>query len=59
MRFDQGIQRSANVNPNNPGALAASVNAIDPDLKNDKEYEVVAGLDHELLPNFAVGAAYT
>jgi hypothetical protein len=59
VRFDQGIQRSLNVNPANPGSLAASVNVIDPNLKNDKEYEVVAGLDHELLPNFAVGAAYT
>ena len=59
VRFDQGIQRSANVNPANPASLAASVNVIDPNLKNDKEYEVLAGLDHELLPNFAVGAAYT
>jgi hypothetical protein len=59
VRFDQGIQRSANVNPANPGALSASVNVIDPNLKNDKEYELVGGIDHELLPNFAVGAAYT
>ena len=45
--------------PPTPAPSAASVNVIDPNLKNDKEYEVVAGLDHELLPNFAVGAAYT
>lgn len=56
VNFAAGVRSSANVNPNNPSALA-SVNRIDPNLKNDKEYEVLAGLDHELAPNFAVGAA--
>ena len=59
VRFNEGVKDSANVNPNNPGALGASVNVIDPNLKNDKEYEIIAGIDHELAANFAVGAAYT
>ena len=59
VRFSEGVKDSQNVNPNNPGAIAASVNQIDPNLKNDKEYEIIAGIDHELVANFAVGAAYT
>lgn len=53
------VRASSNINPNNPGAIAASVNQIDPNFSGDKEYEGVLGLDHELLPNLAVGAAYT
>jgi len=59
VRFNEGVKDSQNINPNNPGALSASVNRIDPNLKNDKEYEIIAGIDHELMANFQVGAAYT
>jgi hypothetical protein len=59
VRFTEGVRDSQNINPNNPAAIAASVNQIDPNLKNDKELEILAGVDHELLANFAVGVAYS
>jgi hypothetical protein len=48
---------SANYNPANP-ANVTSANSVDPDLKNDLVNEVIAGIDHELMPNFGVGVAY-
>ncbi|MGH9203822.1 MAG: hypothetical protein ACRD2A_21555, partial [Vicinamibacterales bacterium] len=33
-------------------------NSVDPDLKNDLVNEIIAGVDHELMPNFGVGVAY-
>jgi hypothetical protein len=36
-----------------------SPNAVDPDLEAQTTDEFVVGVDHELFPNFAVGAAYT
>jgi Carboxypeptidase regulatory-like domain/TonB-dependent Receptor Plug Domain len=45
-------------NPNNPTAVS-SANLIDPDLQAPRTGEVVAGLDRELMPNFAVSVSYT
>ena len=50
--------RTVNFNPANPSS-PVSVNNIDPDLKSQKTDEIVAGIGHELLPNFAVDLAYT
>lgn len=44
-------------NPANPTAVT-SANVIDPDLEAPKTTGFTLGIDHELRPNFAVGAAY-
>ena len=48
---------SANYDPNNPSSVV-SPNRIDPGLENDITDEFVAGIDHELMPDFAIGASY-
>lgn len=48
---------SANYNPAAPANVTSS-NQVDPNLKNDRVDEVIAGIDHELMPNFGVGVAY-
>ena len=40
-------------------AALSTVNQIDPDYKAPRDMEVLFGIDHELAPNFAVGATYT
>ena len=50
--------RQVNFNPANPTA-AVSVNSLDPNLKSQKTDEIVAGVGHELFPNFAIDMAYT
>jgi hypothetical protein len=35
-----------------------SPDTVDPNLRNDRITEFTAGIDHELLPNFAVGVNY-
>ena len=50
--------RSAGFTPTNPGS-PVSVNRIDPNLTSQHTNEYVAGVDHELLPNFAVGVSYS
>jgi len=49
---------SYGVNLANPGSATPS-NRIDQDYKSPTLDEFVVGLDHEVGPNFAVGAAYT
>jgi len=49
---------SVGVDPNNPGA-ATSPNVIQHNLKNVKTDEFTVGFDHQLLPEFVVGATYT
>jgi hypothetical protein len=44
--------------PANPSAVF-SPNKIDPNLKAPTTDEIIAGVDHELLPAFAVGFNYT
>jgi hypothetical protein len=50
---------NTDVDPNNPAAVGSTVNKIDRDYKAKHDNEAIVGLDHELAPNFAVGAAYT
>jgi hypothetical protein len=52
------LQFASNIDPNNPTS-ASSPNQIDPDLKANIDNEIVFGIDHELLPDLAVSAAYT
>jgi hypothetical protein len=52
-----GVLYTYNVNPNNRTGIAPG--RIDPNLKNQRDNEVVFGIDHELAANFAIGAAYT
>lgn len=54
---DQSLY-SYNIDPANPGALQ-SPNRVDRDYGASHTDEIVAGIDHELMPNFAAGFAYT
>jgi hypothetical protein len=53
-----GPQYSNAVDPAHPTS-ATSPNKIDPNYHANKDNELIVGLDHELMPNFSVGAAYT
>jgi hypothetical protein len=46
------------IDPSNPDALESSY-TFDPDYHANKDYEVVAGIDREIAPNFAASVAYT
>lgn len=48
---------SGNYNPANPSFLGTP-NTVDPNLRNNTTDEFIVGMDHELIPNFAVGASY-
>jgi hypothetical protein len=50
---------SVGIDPANPTAVGSTPDKIDRDLKAPHTDEFIAGIDHELLPNFAIGAAYT
>jgi hypothetical protein len=52
------FQYSRNFDPANPGAVF-SPNSFDPDFHAPRTWEIVGGIDHELMPAFAVGVAYT
>ncbi|HEY6546260.1 MAG TPA: carboxypeptidase regulatory-like domain-containing protein [Vicinamibacteria bacterium] len=54
-----GVLYSANVNPANPSQVGDTVNKIDRDRDPKRDHEFVLGIDRELSPNFAIGAAYT
>jgi hypothetical protein len=58
VRFSDGIQYYGNVNPADPSAFV-SPNVIDPDYSAPIDYEVIVGLDREIIPDLAVSAAYT
>jgi Carboxypeptidase regulatory-like domain/TonB-dependent Receptor Plug Domain len=45
------------VNPQNPSEASTPLK-IDRNYQAAKSHEIVAGVDHQLMPNFAVGAAY-
>jgi hypothetical protein len=49
---------SAGIDPANPTALS-SLNKIDPNYHANHDNEIVVGIEHELVPNFSIGAAYT
>ena len=48
---------SGNYDPNNPTSTSTTT-TVDPGFDNDRTSEVLAAVDHELLPNMAVGATY-
>jgi hypothetical protein len=50
--------RTVNYSPSNPTS-PVSVNSVDPNMTSEKTDEIVAGIGHELLPNFAVDFAFT
>ncbi len=50
--------QTRNFDPDNPGALS-SPHSFDPDFHAPRTWEIVGGIDHELMPAFAVGVAYT
>jgi hypothetical protein len=58
VRFSDGIQYYGNVDPANPEAFE-SPNVTDPDYSAPIDYEVILGIERELLPDFALSAAYT
>jgi hypothetical protein len=56
--LDQGVLYYAGINPTDP-ASATSINRIDPDYHANRDTEIILGIEHELAPNFSIGAAYT
>jgi hypothetical protein len=50
---------SDNVDPDNPAAVGVTANKVDRDLTSKKDTEFIFGLDREVAPSFAVGAAFT
>lgn len=48
---------SSNYNPANPSSVTSPA-TIDPNLENSRTNEITAGIDHELMQNFAVGVTY-
>jgi len=56
--LDSGVQYHWNVDPANPTALNTT-DTIDADYSAPIDYEIVVGVDHELLPELALSAAYT
>jgi hypothetical protein len=51
------LSRSAAYDPDNP-TNARSAGTVDPDIKNDRTREFIAGINHELIPGVGVGASY-
>ena len=52
-----GVLYTYNINPSNRTGIAPG--RIDPNMKNQRDNEIVFGVDHELVSNLAVGVAYT
>lgn len=48
---------SANYDPSNPASVTTPA-TVDPNLENDITDEFVASIDHELMPDLAVGVSY-
>jgi hypothetical protein len=53
-----GPQYSNAINPANPTSVS-SPNTIASDYHANRDNELILGVDHELMPNLGVGAAYT
>jgi hypothetical protein len=53
-----GLSGSYYVDPDNPGSIVAP-NRIDPNFKAPISNDFLIGIDREVMPNFAVGAAFT
>jgi hypothetical protein len=56
--FDSGLYSFANIDPDHPGA-AVSPGRIDYNMDPTTTDELVLGIDREIAPNFAIGAAYS
>jgi hypothetical protein len=56
--FDE-FKGAVGIDPANPTSAGSTPDKVDRDLKAPRTDELIAGIDHELMPNFAVGAAYT
>jgi hypothetical protein len=54
-----GFQFPRNYNPQAPGNAGLPTSLLDPKLKAPQTDEIIAGVEHELLPAFAVGFNYT
>jgi hypothetical protein len=54
-----GFQFSRNYNPANPGDPGTPSNNVSPGLQAPKTWEIIGGVEHELLPAFALGFNYT
>ena len=53
-----GPQYANAIDPAHPTSVT-SVNTIDPNYHANRDHELIFGVDHQLVPNVAVGAAYT
>ena len=53
----QPLSRSNEYNPSNPSNFL-SPGLVDPDIENDRTFEVIAGIDHQIMNGLAVGASY-
>jgi len=53
------LLRNFGYNLQNPGSAGVSANTVNPDLKAGSTNEFIGGIDQEIMPGFAVGAAYT
>jgi hypothetical protein len=47
------------LDPNNPGAIGETPDEIDPDYHADVDYEFVVGVDHEVMTDLGIGAAFS
>jgi hypothetical protein len=54
-----GFQFSRGYNPQNPSSVSAPNSTVDKNLHAPLVDEFIAGVDHEVLPAFAVGVNYT
>jgi hypothetical protein len=57
LNLNQRLNITGNYDPASP-ASPVSPTTVDPNLKNDRTDEFSVGVEHELMENFGVGAAY-
>jgi hypothetical protein len=55
--FSRILTFGGNYNPDRPSQLT-TVGTVDPNVKNDRTREFIAGFDREMLPGLAVGVSY-
>jgi hypothetical protein len=55
--YSRILNFSSGYDPNNPAALV-SAGSVDPDVKNDRTREFIAGFDHQLTRDLAIGGSY-
>ena len=57
LNYGSILSFGGNYNPDNPAQLTTT-GSIDPDVKNDRTREFIAGVDHEVMSGVAVGFSY-